>query len=80
MKLSTLAEKAVRLPDLDFELLGPEHFSDYNFDKATNSPIKLKQYVNELRQNMAKYSLALHSLTSAYKGLRDVILEAEVDG
>lgn len=78
MKLADLAKKAAKLPDLDFEWPGPEHFSDYNFDEATNSPEKLRAYVNGLREAMAKYSFALKDLVDAYQKMRDLMLEAEV--
>jgi len=79
MKLAILAEKAKALPDFDFDWPGPEHFSDYNFAKETDSPEKLRAYLDKLRQQMAHYSLALHHLTRAYKQMRDLMLEAEVE-
>lgn len=78
MKLSDLAKKAAALPNLDFEWPGPEHFSNYNFEEATNSPEKFRAYVDTLRQQMAKYSMALHELTEGYRKMRDLMLEAEV--
>jgi hypothetical protein len=78
MKLAELAKKAKALPDLDYKWPGPEHFSNYNFDAATSSPEKLREYINELRGSMAKMSMAIHDLTEGYKKMRDLMLEAEV--
>lgn len=79
MKLAELAKKAKVLPDLDFNWPGPEHFHNDNFDKATDTPEKLRAYVDLLRQQMAKYSMALHDLTEGYRKMRDLMLEAEVE-
>lgn len=79
MKLSALAKKAKALPDLDFDWPGPEHFHDSNFEEATNTPEKLRAYIDRLRQQMAKYSMALHDLTEGYRAMRDLMLEAEVE-
>lgn len=78
MKLAELAKMAKALPDLDYDWPGAEHFSDYNFDEATNSPEKLRAYVNQLRGSMAKMSHALADLTEGYKQMRDLMMEAEV--
>lgn len=78
MKLAELAKRAKKLPDLEFDWPGPEHFHQSNFDTATDSPEKLRAYVNELRGQMAKYSFALHELGEGYRQMRDLMLEAEV--
>lgn len=78
MKLSELAKKANSLPELNFDWPGPEHFSDYNFAEATNSPEKQLEYLDKLRKQMAKYSSALHDLVEGYRKIRDLMLEAEV--
>lgn len=79
MKLSALAKKAAALPELEYEWPGPEHFSDYNFAEATSTPEKLRAYVDDLRKKMAEYSMALHGLQEAYRQMRDLMLEAEVE-
>ena len=79
MKLSVLAKKAKALPDFDYEWAGPEQFSDFNFKKATETPDGLRSYLDELRQKMATNSMALHHLTEAYRKMRDLMLEAEVE-
>lgn len=79
MKLATLAKKAAALPDFDFDWPGPEQFSDYNFQQATKTHEDLVKYTDGLRQKMASYSMALHDLVKAYKQMRDLMLEAEVE-
>lgn len=79
MKLAELARKASKLPDIDFEWPGPEQFSDYNFQEATKTHDDLVKYVDGLRQKMASYSMALHDLAGAYRQMRDLMLEAEVE-
>lgn len=79
MKLATLAKKAAKLPDLDFEWPGVEQFSDFNFAEATKTPELLREYVDGLRQKMAAYSMAMHDLVEAYRQLKDLMLEARVD-
>lgn len=78
MKLSDLAKKASELPDLDFEWTGPEHFHDDSFARATDTPDKLRAYVDELRKKMATMSMAIHETVEAYRKMRDIMLEAEV--
>lgn len=79
MKLAALAKKAKELPDIDFEWPGPEQFSDYNFAEATKTPELMREYVDGLRKKMAAYSMAMHDLVEAYRKMRDLMLEAEVE-
>lgn len=80
MKLSQLAERTRKLPDCDaFNWPGVEQFSPMNFDEATATHERMVSYVDELRKRVSAQSMALHDLADAYRQLRDVILEFEVD-
>lgn len=80
MKLSVLAKKAAALPDCEaFSWTGIEQYSDYNFDKATETHEDVVKYIDELRKRMASYAMALQELGEGYRQLRDLILEADVE-
>lgn len=80
MKLATLARKAAELPeDVLFDFTGPEHFHDDIFKREVKTLPQAIKYIDELRRRMAAYSIALHDLAMAYKQMRDLMLEAEVE-
>ena len=80
MKLSTLARKAAELPDdVLFDWAGPEQFHDSVFEREITTLPEAIEYIDQLRQRMASYAMALHDLTKAYKQMRDLMLDAEVD-
>lgn len=78
MNLAELAKKAAALPDLDFNWGGPEQWHPDVFKREVKTLPDAIKYIEQLRQRMGEYALALHDLTEAYKQLRDVILEADV--
>jgi hypothetical protein len=79
MKLAVLAAKAARLPEIDFQWPGPEHFCQDVFDREVKTLPQAIEYIDDLRKSMAKYSMALHDLTTAYRTLRELMLEADVE-
>ena len=80
MKLTELANRAKALPDCRaFNWPGAEQFSDLNFDEATADLPKMRAYVKSLKDRMSAYSIGLSELGDAYRQLRDLILEFEVD-
>jgi hypothetical protein len=79
MKLSELAKKANRLPDIEFQWTGAEQWHDEVFRTNVSSLPQAIDYINELRKRMAIQSYAIASLMDAYKKMKDVLLEADVE-
>jgi len=80
MTLAELAKKAAALPDCDaFTWPGEEHFSEYNFAQATETPEEMRAYLDALRKRMADYSHALADLGKAYRQMRDLLLSFSVE-
>ncbi len=80
MKLKDLAEKAARLPDLDFDWSGPEQYHPDVFLSETNDLPSLRIYVEKLKDRIADQSRAIMRLKKGYEILRDIILEADIEG
>ena len=78
MSLKSLAEKAARLPELDFDWPGPEQFDVTVFERDAKTHEGLQEYVARLRMRMREHTAAIATLKDAYMSLRDIILEAEV--
>lgn len=78
MKLSDLARKANRLPDLDFEWGGPECWHDDVFERQVQTLPEAIDYIKELKVRMEDHAGALRSVIEAYQCLKDIMLEAEV--
>jgi len=79
MKLKDLAEKAARLPDLDFDWPGPEQYHSNVFLSETNDLPSLRVYVEKLKDRIADQSRAIMRLKKGYEALREIILETEIE-
>ena len=79
MKLKDLAEKATRLPDLDFDWSGPEQYHPDVFSSETNDLPALRIYVEKIKDRMADQSRAIVQLKKAYEILRDIVLETDIE-
>jgi len=87
MKLRILAEKVARLPDFEFKWGGPEQFwvgeeygeQEGKFESETKDLVSMRNYVRSLKERMAEYAVVLSKLIKAYKELRDIILEADIE-
>ncbi len=79
MKLKTLAQKAAKLPDLEFDWTGEEQWHSTVYDREIVDLPSLIGYVKLLRNRMAEQSRILNEITDAYMKLKEIILEAEID-
>jgi hypothetical protein len=79
MKLDDLAKKANALPRLEWEWGGPEHWHSDVFDKNVESLPDAIEYIKVLKDRMAAQSMILYQLFDAYRKMKDIMLEAEVD-
>lgn len=80
MKLAELAAMAAKLPDCEaFNWPGAEHFHKNNFKAETQTHEQLVAYVDQLRERMGSYSLALAELGNAYRQMRDLLLSFDVE-
>jgi len=72
MKLKKLAEKAAKLPDLEFDWGGAENATEEVLDQGVI-------YLKALKDRISAQSYMLHDLVEAYRKIKDVILEADVE-
>lgn len=79
MKLRELAKKAAQLPELEFDWAGPEQLND-QLVKSEFDEIGIIDYIIALKHRMLKQSIAISELTKAYNQLRELILDAEIEG
>ena len=79
MKLSDLARKASRLPELKFDCAGTEQWHERTFDVEIINLYDLIKYTKDLRLRIAEQSKMLSNLAEAYNQLSEIILEADVE-
>ena len=79
MKLKKLAEKAAKLPDLEFKWGGEEQWHFEVFDRKINDLKSSIEYIKKLKSRISQQSIMIHDLVDAYQAIRDVILEADVE-
>jgi len=79
MQLKKLAEKATKLPELEFDWTGEEQWARETFDcEITDLPRSIA-YIKILKERISAQSFMIHDLVEAYKGVKDVILKADVE-
>lgn len=79
MKLKILAQKAARLPEIDFELGGGERWSDMNFKNEVKTLPEAICYIKILKERMSEQTDAIFELKTAYEAFKDILLEADVE-
>lgn len=79
MQLKKLAEKAARLPSLEFDWAGGEQWNSDVFDREVIDLPSSIAYIKKLKARVSAQSLMLHDLVNAYSKIKDVILEADVE-
>lgn len=80
MKISELAAKVSALPPRpSFTWPGPEQYHENVFAEHCKTLPDAVAYIDKLRDRMAEYSMALHSLCDCYDKLRAAVLEASVE-
>jgi hypothetical protein len=73
--------KAAALPEcIAFEWPGVEHFHDDVFKREVRTLPQAIKCIDQLRQRMAEYSMALDDLGKAYRSMRFLLLELNVEG
>ncbi len=79
MNLKTLAKKASRLPEIEFDFAGVERWHPEVFKKEVKDLKSVIRYIDNLRGRMEEQSDAIKSLAEAYEKLREIILEADIE-
>ena len=74
-----LAEKAAKLPKVEFNFAGVEHYCSGVTNEALKDLPSTIEYIKKMKKRMWEQTQATQELIDAYNALRNVILEADIE-